>query len=54
MKFLEIDVDADQKTLILDLLNDLPVHRKVVLVETRSGLEVMPQDIGIGILLVTG
>jgi len=41
--------DFDQLLIIKDILEDIPKKSRVYLQEERSNLEVMPQDIGVGI-----
>lgn len=48
-QMLEKDIDEDDQEIIKDLLNDLPHKVRVCLREQNSNLEVMPQDIGVGI-----
>lgn len=46
---LQSDMDLDDQVVIKELLEDLPHKVRVCLREESSGLEVMPQDIGVGI-----
>ncbi len=49
MAFLDQEMDLDQQLVLKDQLAEIPVKTRVTLVEDTTGLEVMPQDIGVGI-----
>lgn len=47
--YLESEMDLDDQAALKELIEGLPVHTRVSVVEEETGLEVMPQDIGVGI-----
>ncbi len=49
LTLLDREIDADAQELIKEAIADLPLSTRVTLLEEETGLEVMPQDIGIGI-----
>jgi len=49
IRYLEQQADAEQQALVADLIQALPIKTRVALKEARTGLEVMAQDVGVGI-----
>lgn len=49
LNYLEREMDLDEQLLIKELIESLPIRTRVTLREQDTGLDVMPQDIGVGI-----
>lgn len=49
LNYLEREMDLDEQLSIKELIEDLPIRTRVTLREQDTGLDVMPQDIGVGI-----
>lgn len=49
LTYLDREMDLDQQLTLKELIEELDVETRVTLREEESGLEVMPQDIGVGI-----
>lgn len=49
LQYLNQEMEFDQQLVLKDLIEALPVKKRVALREQQSGLEVQPQDIGVGI-----
>jgi predicted ATPase len=49
MMYLDKDIEPEDQNIIKEFINELAIKTKVLLKEINTDLEVMPQDIGVGI-----
>lgn len=49
LAYLDREMDLDDQAALKELIETLPVRTRVSVLEEETGLEVMPQDIGVGI-----
>ncbi len=49
LTYLDQEMEFDQQLILKEMIEGLPIQKTIILQEEETGLELMPQDIGVGI-----